>query len=241
MPCEKIGGGRFSYEYDGRVFAPSTDSFLLASFAKPRRGDAVADLGAGAGLLSLLLAARDISLRFLLIDKDAHAVSLAKENFLRNGQAARAAYYTADVRLRAELPPVGSADYAVANPPYFSETRGKGSPDPARRTARTEDGCTVDELAAAAKYLLRAGGRFALVHRADRMADVFAALRAHGLEPKRLRLFQHSAASAPSLFLTEAVSGGRPGLLPEPTLIRYDADGGETADYRRVYEGDDGK
>ena len=239
MLCEDIGGGRFSFRYDASVFAPSTDSFLLADFARPKRRDTVADLGAGAGLLSLLLAAREDALHFLLIDRDEHALALAEENFSHNRIAERAELFAADLRERVALPQANRADYALANPPYFPEGSGVLSPDPHRRAARSEGGCTVDELAAAAKYLLRSGGRFALVHRADRAADIICSLRAHGLEPKRLQFVQHRAGAAPSLLLLEAVSDGKPGLSPEPTLILYDEDGGESAAYRRIYNRED--
>ena len=69
----------------------------------------------------------------------------------------------------------------------------------------------------------------------ERLAELLETLRRSGLEPKRLRLVQHDAASAPSLLLLESRRGGRPGLAVEPTLLLRDADGRETDETRRIY------
>ena len=67
----------------------------------------------------------------------------------------------------------------------------------------------------AARRLLRNGGRFALCHRPERLCDVLCALRAQGLEPKRVKLLSHSPGHLPSLLLVEGVRQGRPGLTVE--------------------------
>ena len=82
--------------------------------------------------------------------------------------------------------------------------------------------------------LLRSGGRFCLCQRPQRLAEVFAALRGAGLEPKRLRLVQHDAVGAPGLVLLECRRGGKPGLRAEPTLLLYGPDGRETTEHRRA-------
>ena len=57
------------------------------------------------------------------------------------------------------------------------------------------------------------------MYRPERLAELFAALQAHGLEPKRLQLVQHGPDKAPSAALVEAVRQGRPGLAVLPTLL----------------------
>ena len=103
----------------------------------------------------------------------------------------------------------------------------------ARGDARAELTASIDDVFAAAERLLQWGGRFCLVYRPDRLAALFAAAAAHGLEPKRLRLVQHTAQSAPALALLECRRGGNPGLSVEPLLLRLD--GGESPDVRRAY------
>lgn len=110
--------------------------------------------------------------------------------------------------------PAGSFSLAVSNPPYFKAgSGGCGGP------ARMEGDCALEDWCAAAGRLLKNGGRFALVHRPERLCDLFAALRSAGLEPKRLRLLQHGPDCPPSAVLLEAVRQGRPGLEILPTLL----------------------
>ena len=49
------------FYYDTALFPPGTDSFCLAYFARPSRGDTVCDLGSGIGLLGTLLLAKMLS------------------------------------------------------------------------------------------------------------------------------------------------------------------------------------
>ena len=95
------------------------------------------------------------------------------------------------------------------------------------RLTRTEQCLTLAELCAAAAWLLPPGGRFALVHRAERLCDLLCALRAAGLEPKRVQPVRHNAESPVSLLLLEARRGGRPGLTLLPELLEYETDGTE--------------
>ena len=230
---EEVLAGKYRYHYDNAVFPPTTDSFLLADFAKPRHGDTVADLGAAAGLMELLLAARDQSLRFLHVELDEHALALARENFAANGLAEKVQFFAGDLRERSILPNTNSADYVIANPPYYPA--GRGSVSAAMAKARSEAECSFEDVVRSARYLLRSGGRFAFVHRAERLAELCCILRDNGFAPKRLRLVQHSPSSAPSLMLIEALSDGKPGLSLAPTLLLHDENGRESAEYKRIY------
>ena len=221
-------GGPCFY-YDTELFPPGTDSFALGYFAHPARGDAVCDLGSGTGLLGTLLLAREETLTLEQVELSAPAVALAQRSFAENGWLARAVFRTGDLRDAAVLPGAGSIDYAVSNPPYFPNGSGASAKDEARRTAREESCCTLSDVCAAAKRVLRWGGRFALVHRAERLADVLCTMRGHGIEPKRLRFLAKSPDAAPSLLLVEGKRGGKSGLVIEPPLIPG------SAEWARVY------
>ena len=199
------------FYYDTALFPPGTDSFALAYFARPARGDTVCDLGSGTGLLGTLLLAREDSLIIENVELSAPAAALARKSFLENGWEGRAVFHTGDLRNASTLPLPGNVDYVISNPPYFPAGSGKSADGEARRTAREE------------------GGRFALVHRAERLTDVLCTLRASGIEPKRLRFLAKSADSAPSLLLVEGKRGGKSGLILEPPLIPG------SAEWDRVY------
>ena len=118
------------------------------------------------------------------------------------------------------VPARAQYDLVACNPPYF--TAGQKSPDPRRAAARHEGGCTLEDVAAAAARALRYGGRFALCHRPDQLARVFAVLAAAGLEPKRLAFAKNAPGGRPWLFLLEARRGGKPGLVVEEDRLPGD-------------------
>lgn len=211
-------GGPCFY-FDTELFPPTTDSFALGWFAAPRRGERVCDLGSGTGLLGTLLLAREPSLTLCCVEQNAAANALAEKSFAENGWAERVTLRVGDLRESAMLPAAGSMDYAISNPPYFSVGSGASAAAEARQAAREEIGCTLADVCAAAARVLRWGGRFALVHKPERLTDLFCTLRAHGLEPKRLRFVVPAPESAPSLVLAEARRGGRSGLTVEPPLV----------------------
>ena len=101
---DELWPGGFRFRFDDNVFKPSTDTFLLGDFAEVRRGERVCDLGAGIGLLGLLLLARQQELHITNIDIDSAACALAEENAAVNGLEDRVAVLRADLRDRTALP-----------------------------------------------------------------------------------------------------------------------------------------
>ena len=139
------------FYYDTALFPPGTDSFCLAYFARPSRGDTVCDLGSGIGLLGTLLLARQESLFIENVELSAPAAALARKTFAENGWADRAAFHEGDLRDVSVLPKAGSVDYVISNPPYFPAGSGESAKGEARQIAREETSCTLDDVCAAAQ------------------------------------------------------------------------------------------
>ena len=224
------GGPKF--KQTDAAFPLSTDSVLLADFAGKIKARRILDLGCGAGALCVLLRVSHPDAEIGGIEVQPEAAALARENLEGNGFDA-SGIVTGDLREHRTLWKAGAFDLVVSNPPYFPAGSGKRAPNPSRAAAR-EESCTPDELCAAAAYLCKNGGAFALVHRPARLSELFCAMTAHGLEPKRLRLVQYRAGYAPNLVLIEGRRGGKPGLDIEKPLILCD-DGGESEEYKRIY------
>jgi len=216
------------------VFKLGTDAVLLAHFTNTARQKRGVDLGSGTGVLAILLTARTPGLTFDCLDIQPEAVALTAENAKLNGLEARIHPHLADLRALAGALPAGAYDLAVANPPYFPVGGGKralgGVAD-----ARDEALCTLDELCAAAAYLLRWGGHFSLVHRPERLAELFVAMHKAGIEPKRLRTVALTAAHPPNLIVVEGRRGGNPGLTIEPPLELQGPNGEDSAEIRAIY------
>jgi tRNA1(Val) A37 N6-methylase TrmN6 len=226
------GGPRFLRREGG--FKLSTDSVLLADFCAGIRAKRILDLGCGAGVLTVLLHLSHPAAEIGGVELSPEAAALCRENLAANALPADG-ILTGDLRECRALYPAGSCDLVVSNPPYFASGSGRSAPDAQRAQARDERCCTLSELCAAAQYLCRWGGALALVHRPERLSEIFCALTAAGLEPKRLRTVHYRAGCAPNLVLVEARRGGRPGLDIRKPLLLTDPDGGESAELRAIY------
>lgn len=225
----------------GPVFAQAehfklgTDCVLLADFVNAGAAKRGVDLGCASGAIMLLLLARTEKLHMTGLELLPEAAALARENMAANGLGERSEIICGDIRRVREVLPAGGFDLVAANPPYYPAKSGAVSPDAKRAGARGELECTLEDICAAAKWLLRTGGALTLVHKPERLSKVFCTMSAHGIEPKRLRCVHARSDSAPSLVLIEGRRGGKPGLSFLPPLILADADGSESAEYKRIY------
>lgn len=221
-----------------RVHRFSTDTILLADFSLPRGGERCAELCAGCGVVSLLWALRAKPGRVWAVELQEDAAALCRESAARDGLSDIVEVLRADLRdtdaLRAAFEP-GSLDRMACNPPYQAAGTGSRSRDEGERLARHETACTFADVAAAARFFLRWGGRFCCCHRPERLPAVLASLSAAGLEPKRLRFVQQRPGKEPFLFLAEAVRGGKPGLRVEPVLFVEGERGGWSEEILKIY------
>ncbi len=213
------------FTFGDGAFLPSTDSFLLGGFAKAKKNERVCDLGAGMGLLGLLLWAREPSVKLTAVELSETAVALCRRNYVENGIAGQV--LTADLREK-KLLPHGAFDAVVCNPPYFAADSGFIAPEEQRGSARSEVTASLPDICAAASWLLPTAGRFYLCYRPERLAELVEELRRARLEPKRLKMVQKSAVNGPFLLLLECRKGGKTGLTVEAPLLLQDTDGGET-------------
>ena len=225
----------------GPVFAQAehfklgTDSVLLAAFANAASAHRGIDLGCASGAVALLLLCGNERLHMTGLEIVPEAAALARENMEKNGFSARAEIVCGDIRRHRELFRSGEFDLVVSNPPYFPLGSGRLSPDKERAAARGETDCTLSAICAAAAFLCRTGGRVCFVHKPERLSELFCAMSARGIEPKRLRLVCHTQNSAPNLVLVEGRRGGNPGLKIEPALVLRNPDGTETDEILKIY------
>ena len=208
--AENLGNGIKLFR--GDAFPLGTDAVLLAEFAAVPKGSAVCDLCAGAGAVGLLMLARDPSLTVTALELRAEGCALMERARAESGLEDRFRVLHGDLRAIRDLLPHGSFRRVVCNPPYDPVGSGYVPRDEAQAAARTELCCTLEEVCAAAAWLLPTGGALWMVHLPERLTDLLCALRANGLEPKLLQPVCARPGSVPSLLLVRAVRGGKPGL-----------------------------
>lgn len=218
---------------DDAYFKLGQDSVLLSAFARPRRFARVLDLGAGTGVLTLLCWRDDLKMTGL--ELQAGAADLFSRAVAEN-QLTNVEVLNGDLRQIRTLLPHGSFDYIVCNPPYFQCGAGKVTPRDTHAMARTDGQASIDDIAVAASYALRSGGKCAIVFRPERLLVLMNALQRVRLVPKRLQFVHQHAGKPPSAVLVECRKGSVPdGLTVEPPFLVQQPDGAFTAAYKQVY------
>ena len=220
----------YTLEIAPGAFPLSTDSMALAAFARLPRKAKVLDLGSGCGTLGILLCAKDSGCTVTGIELDEAAHQMALHNSEENGLQDRLSSICGDLTGITQQISQGSFDVCVSNPPYFTA----GFLSKATPLARHEQACTLADLMHSAAYALKFGGDFYLVHKPERLAEIFSAAVSHHLEPKRLCLLRHKEGGPVSLVLVQCRKGAKPGLVWEEAAL-HDSDGKETDYYREIY------
>ena len=214
----------------------SIDSVLLAFHAAVRSGDKVLDLGAGCGILSLILAFRVPDIRIFAVELQSELARLAEANVYQNQLADRIHVMCTDMRSLKPKMADGPVDLIVCNPPYRKPGSGRINPAEQRAIARHEIKVTLGEILQTARRMLRTGGRFATVYTVERTADILCRMRSEQIEPKFMRMVHSTQGTDAKLVLVEGIKNGKPGLKVVPSLILYDNSGDYTKEVKRMFE-----
>ena len=203
----------------------SLDSLLLACFARPGRRHVGVDLGCGCGVIGLGLLLGNPGVSLTGVELDAQAVQAAEANAEHLHLSKQFKAVQGDV---ADWRPPAVVDFVVSNPPYRPLGKGRVSQGEERATARFERQADFATFARCAAVALKTRGKFAFVHLPERLSGIMAALKANGLEPKRLRMVHARRDEHARMVLVEAVKAASEGLKAEPPLILHQGRGRET-------------
>ena len=235
---------------DTERFQFGIDAVLLADFTTRsgnksnksvnnlvKAGEKVIDLGTGTGIIPLLMAGKLTGVSFTGLEVQKESADMAAKSVALNGLEGTINIRHGDLREVAGLFDRHSFDVVTCNPPYMIDVHGKCNELDAKSIARHEVLCTLEDVVAAADYLLAPHGRFFMIHRPFRLPEIFESLAAHKLEAKRMRLIQPFANKEPNMVMIEARKNAKRRLTIEPPLIvRYD-DGEYTAEIQKIYNG----
>ncbi|MBS9335917.1 tRNA1(Val) (adenine(37)-N6)-methyltransferase [Fructobacillus papyrifericola] len=222
------------------MFAYSLDAVLLAYFANPNkkgRGLSV-DLGAGTGAVGLFYA-KKVSGQVKLVEIQEDLAQMAARSVRLNQLDDRVSVIHSDMQEVFEQIKPGSVDTVLCNPPYFPVKKTtKQNEDEHYQIARHEVAIDLPKLAQTANKLLKNKGKFFMVHRPERLGDIFAALSARGLEVKHLQFVYGKADREANMVLVEAIKQGRSGgVRILPPIVAYTADNQYTKQVETILYG----
>jgi tRNA1Val (adenine37-N6)-methyltransferase len=231
---DTILDGRITLIQPAHGYRFSIEAILLGRFARANARERVLELGAGCGVVSIMIAALHRPREVVAIEiQPPLAATIARSAALNGLKSVNAV--CADLRDRkvAGVEPAGF-DLIVANPPFRAAAAGRENPDHSRRVARGESAAGLEDFVAAARRYGRRGARVAFVFTARRSAELISAMRSKQLEPKRIRFVHPRIAMPASVMLLEARVGGGVEVTIEPPLILYDRPGIYSAEARTI-------
>ena len=216
-------------------FCFGMDAVLLSGFVRAREEDTLLDMGTGTGIIPILLEAKTQCAHLTGLEIQEESADMARRSVALNGLAQKIDIITGDIKEADKIFPSASFDCITCNPPYMIDSHGLVNTDAPRAIARHEILCTLEDVVRQTAKLLRPGGRFFMVHRPFRLAEIMTTLSQYRLEPKRMRLVYPYVDKEPNMVLLEAARGGRPRMTVEKPLIVYERPGVYTAEIYDVY------
>ena len=141
-----------------------------------------------------------------------------------------------DIKEAAEIFGAASFHVVTCNPPYMIGSHGLQNPYMAKAIARHEILCTLEDVVSQAARVLTDRGRFYMVHRPFRLAEIFQTLVKYKLEPKHMQLVYPFIDREPNMVLIEACKGGNSRIQIDPPMIVYEKPGVYTEQILKVYD-----
>ncbi|MCR5217612.1 tRNA1(Val) (adenine(37)-N6)-methyltransferase [Treponema sp.] len=224
---DKLPDCDFSIIQNKKLFCYGSDALLLVKFCQEPANrihdkDITVDLCTGNGIIPLLLASKCKS-KIYGIELQEESFLLAERNIQLNKLDDQIKILKGDICSISSILPQNSASVVTVNPPYMKsgDTGVKENTSQALNIARHEIKCKLEDVIKAAAYLLNSSGVLFMIHRPERLSEIFAQLNTFHFEPKRLQFIYPSINKTPQMVLIEAKKNARSGLIIMPPYIMY--------------------
>lgn len=216
-------------------FCFGMDAVLLSGFAKVKKGECALDLGTGTGIIPILLEAKTDGKHFTGLEIQPESADMAARSVELNHLESKIDIVIGDIKDASKRFGASSFDVITTNPPYMIGEHGISSENQAKAIARHEVLCTLDDVLRESAKLLKPKGRFYMVHRPFRLAEIMSKMVAFGIEPKRMKLVYPFVDKEPNMVLIEGLRGGNSRLSVEKPLIVYKEKGVYTDEIYDIY------
>ena len=216
-------------------FCFGMDAVLLSGFAKVKPGERVVDLGTGTGIIPILLEARSKGASFTGLEIQPESADMARRSVALNGLQDRIDIVEGDIKDASKIFGASSFHVVTTNPPYMTAQHGLTNVYEAKTIARHEVLCNLEDIIRESARLLMPGGRFYMVHRPFRLAEIISLMVQYRMEPKRMRLVYPYVDREPNMVLIEGLRGGKSRMTVEKPLIVYKEPGKYTDEIYDVY------
>ena len=217
-------------------FCFGIDSVLLSDFAKDIPKNAkVLDLGTGNGILGVLLCGKTNLSKIYGIEIQKEVSEMASRSILLNNLSDRFEIINDNIKNLDKYFKLNTIDAIVSNPPYKKANSGIENNSETKLISRHEITASLEDFICISSKLLKNNCSLYMIHRPERLSDLFYLLKKYNLEPKKLRMVQSYFDSKPKLVLVKAIKNAKSFLNIEEPLIIYNKDGSYTDEILSIY------
>ena len=216
-------------------FKFGVDAVLLADFAKNAASKSTLDLCAGTGIVPILLCAKTDTRQIHALEIQKDIADMAARSVEHNKLTDRITVKCGDLKNAVEIYGKGKFDKITCNPPYMKGGAGLENAADTKTISRHEIMCSLEDVIEVSSKLLISKGKFFMVHRPSRLADIMCLMREYKIEPKKLRLVFPSPSKAPNLALIEGMKDGGAELKMLPPLYVYNENGEYSEEIDEIY------
>ena len=226
--------GYYIIQDPGR-FCFGMDAVLLSGFARVKPGEKALDLGTGTGIIPILLEAKTKGEHFTGLEIQPESADMAARSVAYNHLEEKVDIVPGDIKGASQIFGASSFDVVTTNPPYMIGQHGLVNEGDAKAIARHEILCDLDDILRESARILPPGGRFYMVHRPFRLAEIFSKMVAYRIEPKRMQMVYPFVDKEPNMVLIEGLRDGKSRLTVEKPLIVFEKPGVYTKDITEIY------
>lgn len=222
---------------DSKSFMFGIDAILLADFATNsiRKNHSVIDLGTGNGIIPLLLDKNSFAKNIVGLEIQQQSAKMATESVELNNLQKKIKIIEGDIKNVSEIFKIHSFDVVISNPPYMKKNSGKQNDFDAKSIARHEIFCNLEDIVNAADFLLKNHGSFCMIHRPERLAEIFYFCKKCKMEPKFMRFVVPFENSEPTMVLVECRKDANPNLKVQKNLVVYKQKGIYSDEVMEIY------
>ncbi len=218
-----------------KAFSFGVDAVLIANFTQVKKDEKVLDIGTGTGIIPILLSAKTEASSIVGVEIQDEMAEMANRSVKMNSLDEKIEIVCDDIKEFAKSN-LSSFDVVVSNPPYFKHASAMISDNSSKMISRHEIKINVEELFLSANRLLKPKGRFYLIHRPDRMVDIFYEARKNKLEVKQAKMVYSRQGEKAKLIVLECIKGAGSEIRWQKPLFIYEDNGEYSKEIYEIYE-----
>ena len=217
-------------------FCFGIDSILLTDFAKNiKQNSKVIDLGTGTGIIPILLYGKTKNTKFVGVEIQPEVAEMADRSVKLNLLENNIEILNTNILELSKIYNRGSFDVVTTNPPYKKINTGVINENNKKLISRHEITASLEDFIRTASFLLKDLGEFYMVHRPDRLVDIFYEMRKNKIEPKKIKFIYPNKNKKTNLVLIKGIKNGKQFLEFENNLYVYNEDGNYTNEILKIY------